>query len=183
MSAGPNRRLLLAALLVASTVAFVIGVSIERSSDDGHDEPAAATVESSESGDEHAGEGREEAVSETEEEGKRESAAEADGNEDESVLGVDVEATPFVVLAAAVSLGLALAVWLRPDWGLMLGLVAAAMLAFAALDAREVVHQLDEDNGGLALLAAVVAALHLAAAAVALLIRRRQAEATRVAPV
>ena len=129
MSAGPNRRLLLAALLVASTVAFVIGVSIERSSDDGHDEPAAATVESSESGDEHAGEGREEAVSETEEEGKRESAAEADGNEDESVLGVDVEATPFVVLAAAVSLGLALAVWLRPDWGLILGLVAAAMLA------------------------------------------------------
>ena len=42
------------------------------------------------------------------------------------------------------------------------------MVVFAALDVREVIHQLDEDNGGLALLAGVVAGLHLAAAAVAL---------------
>jgi hypothetical protein len=46
------------------------------------------------------------------------------------------------------------------------------MVAFAALDVREVFHQIDEDDGGLALLAGVVAALHLVAAGVALLMRR-----------
>jgi hypothetical protein len=45
-------------------------------------------------------------------------------------------------------------------------------VAFAALDVREVFHQADEDDGGLALLAGVVAALHLAAAALALRMRR-----------
>lgn len=49
------------------------------------------------------------------------------------------------------------------------------MAVFAALDVREVIHQLDEDNGGLALLAGAVAGLHLAAAAVAMLIRRAPA--------
>jgi uncharacterized membrane protein len=95
------------------------------------------------------------------------------------VLGVDLEATPFVVLAAAFSLGLALAVWLRPEWRLLLALVAAAMVVFAALDVREVVHQLDEDNGGLAMLAGVVAALHLAAALVALSMGRSPGVAQR----
>jgi hypothetical protein len=79
--------------------------------------------------------------------------------------GVDLEATPFVVIAAAFSLGPAMAVWLRPESRALLGLVAAAMVALAVLDVREVVHQLDEDNGGLAVLAGVVAVLHLAAAA------------------
>ena len=59
-------------------------------------------------------------------------------------------------------------------------LVGLAMVAFAALDVREVIHQLDEDNEGLALLAGVVAALHLGVAAVALVIVRRPAESGRV---
>jgi hypothetical protein len=49
------------------------------------------------------------------------------------------------------------------------------MLAFAALDIREVFHQADIDETGLAVLAAIIAALHLAAAAVA----GRMAIATR----
>ena len=53
------------------------------------------------------------------------------------------------------------------------------MVAFAVLDVREVVHQLDEDNGGLALLAGVVAALHLGAAAVALALARGAAASSR----
>jgi hypothetical protein len=71
------------------------------------------------------------------------------------------------------------AVWLRPESGLLLAIVSAAMVVFAALDVREVVHQIDEDNGGLAVLAAVVAALHFAAAGVALSMGRAAAFAPR----
>jgi hypothetical protein len=46
------------------------------------------------------------------------------------------------------------------------------MLAFAALDVREVVHQVDESKGGLAVLAVVVAVCHLAVAALAALTGR-----------
>jgi hypothetical protein len=51
-----NRRLVLVALLVVSTAAFVAGVSVERASGDSHDEPAAAAESSErvESGEEHA---------------------------------------------------------------------------------------------------------------------------------
>jgi len=62
------------------------------------------------------------------------------------LLGVDLEATPFVVLAAA--LALAVAVWLRPEWALLLGLIAVAMVVFAALDVREVFHQLVDAGRG-----------------------------------
>ncbi len=46
--------------------------------------------------------------------------------------------------------------------------VALAMLAFTALDIRELAHQLHESRAGLAALAATVALLHLLAAAAAL---------------
>jgi hypothetical protein len=55
---------------------------------------------------------------------------------------------------------------------LLLAVVVVVMVAFAALDVREAFRQIDEDDGGLALLVGVVAALHLASAAVALLMRR-----------
>jgi hypothetical protein len=80
-------------------------------------------------------------------------------------LGIDVEATPFVAVAAVASLALAAAGWLSPRRA---ALIAVAMLAFAVLDAAEVFRQADR---GLAILAAVVAALHLAAAAVAAAMR------------
>jgi hypothetical protein len=147
-------RSLLVALLVVSTVAFVVGVSIERSSADTHAEPAPA-ADSGEAGERGA-----------------EHAEEADGGESESFVGVDYEATPFVALAAAFSLALAAAVWLRPRWALLLGAVAVAMVLFGALDAREVVHQLDESKGGLAVLAGVVAACHLLAGVLAVLMGR-----------
>ena len=77
------------------------------------------------------------------------------------------------------SLALAVAVWLRPESRPLLILVAVAMVAFAVLDVREVVHQLDEDNGGLALLAGVVAGLHLGVAAMALALGRASPESDR----
>jgi hypothetical protein len=152
-----RRRTLLVALLVVSTAAFVVGVSIERSSAETHTEPApsAESGEAGEGGAEHA-----------------EAVPEADERESESFFGLDYEATPFVALAAAVSLALAAAVWLRPRWALLLAAVAVAMVLFAGLDVREVVHQLDESNGALAVLAGVVAVCHLAAGALAALLGR-----------
>jgi len=188
--AHPNRqglmqpRVMLVLLLVAATALFVVGVSIEKSSGDTYDEASAAATEQgggAETGDEHAGESGEAAESgraaqsgeagETAE-GHIEPAAGKASEEDETLVGIDLEATGFVALAAAVSLAVALAVWLRPGWALLLAVVVVVMVAFAALDVREVFHQVDEDDGGLALLAGVVAALHLATAAGALLMRR-----------
>ena len=57
----------------------------------------------------------------------------------------------------------------RLTTGLPLPAVALIMLAFAALDIRELSHQLHESRPGLAALAATVALLHLAAAATALM--------------
>jgi hypothetical protein len=156
----------LVALLVIATAAFVIGVSAERSQGETHtDGGSEVRTEGAESG----GEAHAETTA----------GAHADEGKTETFLGVDYEAVPFIVLAAAFSLALAAAVWLRPASVPLLALVVVAMVAFAALDVREVVHQLDEDNGGLALLAGVVAALHLGVAAVALALARRTATSSR----
>ena len=65
---------------------------------------------------------------------------------------------------------------------LLLSAVAGFGLVFAAGDAREVVHQLDESNTGLAALAAILIALHLAVAVLAvLLLRDRRTPATAAA--
>jgi hypothetical protein len=151
------RRTLLVAPLVGSTVAFAVGVSIERASADTPTEPAHA-AESGEAGESSA----EHAAEET---------PQSDEGGSETFLGIDYEAVRFVALAAALSLALAAAAWLRPHWAALLAAIAVAMVAFAALDVREFLHQIDESNGGLAILAAVVAVSHLAAAAVAALMR------------
>ena len=139
-------------LIVLATVGFVVGTTIERNLKEPHAEtPTAARSEGS---------------SESQVEGG-ERAAESGGPETHGEcqpFGVDIEAVPFIVLAALVSLGLAVAVSTRPQSPLVLGVVATAMLLFAALDVREVFHQVDESRTGLAVLAGVVAALHLAAA-------------------
>jgi hypothetical protein len=87
----------------------------------------------------------------------------------EELLGINLESTPFVVLAVLGSLALAGGVWARPDLRLLLLVVALAMLGFAALDVREVFRQVDESNDGLA----AAAALHLAAAGLAFTAERR----------
>jgi hypothetical protein len=90
-----------------------------------------------------------------------------------------------VIAAVLASLALAAAGWLRPQTPALLAAVAIAMLAFAALDIREVAHQLDIDKDGVAVLAGAVAALHLAAAlaaaAMATLARRPHGGAPRQA--
>jgi hypothetical protein len=130
-------RIVLVALVLASTAGFVVGTSIERSS----------------GGEAHAESG-----------GESGEAADRGGE--------SLESTPLVVAAAAFSLALAVAIWLRPAWRRLLLFAALAMVAFAVVDVRELFHQVDERDAGLALVAAVVAGLHLASAAVALLAPR-----------
>jgi hypothetical protein len=154
----------LVALIVAATAAFVVGVALERGRGSGHRERGASEASS------ERGEGRSESGEAQPEEVDVAERGSAEPREELRPLGADVEAWPFVALAAVASLALAAAAFARPRAVALLALVAA-MLAFAALDVREVVHQVDEDAGGLALLAATVAALHLAAAAVAGIMR------------
>jgi hypothetical protein len=172
-------RVVLIALLVVGTAAFVVGVSVERAQGENHAEPATAVEGEREAG--MPAEAGHEDGAESGEAARAEESAGAAADEDkaETFLGIDYEAVPFIVLAAAFSLALAAAVWLRPGSVTVLALVVVAMVAFAVLDAREVVHQLDEDNGGLALLAGVVAALHLGVAAVALALARGAATSSR----
>jgi hypothetical protein len=141
MSAGVT----LVALLVVSTVAFVTGVSIERSEGDSHAESATSIAprESAETGEEHTGEA---AGSEAAQAG--ETAAQNERSERDALFGIDLEAAPFVVLAAGLSLAVAVAVWLRAPWGPLLALVAVAMALFAPLDVRELFHQIDESKTG-----------------------------------
>jgi hypothetical protein len=233
-------RVLLAALIVVSTSAFVVGTTLERSNKHeespehlaaeraapSQPEPTTATTakttperkakrasskttSATKTTDEHAGESaahraaeglppetttatktktaqarkpetsREPSGSHVEGKGGESPAAHAaEGGHSEThaelkPLGIDIEAVPFVALAALVSLGLAVAAWLRPRWVLLLLVIVVTMLAFALLDVREVFHQSDESQTGLAVLAAVIAALHLAAAAVAGLMGRQ----------
>jgi hypothetical protein len=164
------RRWTLVALLVASTALFAVAVIVERSNSDTHTEPTSAHV--GEAGEvpagEHAegGEGHDETT-----------AGDAHTATNEAVLGVNIESTPLIVLAVIFGLALA-ALAAAPFGGLPAVLLAVALiaLAWAALDVREVVHQLDESRTGIALLAIIVAVLHLATAQLAgrIAVRARQ---------
>jgi hypothetical protein len=149
-------RSLLGALVLAATVAFVLGTALERGSGE---TPASQRAESH-------GSGHIEGAARTRAEGGETHTRVGHSGSELRALGVDLEAAPFVALAAAASVGLALAAWRRPSATVVL-VLAAATLAFAALDVREVGHQLAENRIGLAVLASAVAVLHAAAAAVA----------------
>jgi hypothetical protein len=157
-------RIALVSLIITATVTFVVGVAIERSDEADHHDTGA----------EVAREPVEKPPSETAEEpgtehakGERHVESGEEAHTEFRPLGIDVEAWPFVTIAALVSLALAAAGWLRPAAMRVVALIALAMFAFAALDVREVLHQLDVDETGLAVLAGAVAGLHAAAGLVA----------------
>jgi hypothetical protein len=154
-------RWILVALLVASTALFAVGAIAERSSRDTHTEaaePAGAHSEGGQSSD--TGSGETAHVETSAESG----VAHAEG---ERLLGVDVESTPLVILAVVAGLGLAALAASRAALrrGFLFAVVVIG-LAWAALDIREVVHQLDESRTGVAVVAIAVAALHLAVATI-----------------
>ncbi|HEX7298888.1 MAG TPA: hypothetical protein VF257_07755 [Solirubrobacteraceae bacterium] len=191
----------MAGLIVLATIGFVIGTSIERHNSshesaaqlraEGAGSKSAGTGEGSESAATHAAEGETkestEGAAAPKESGEEAHAAEThSGTSTEShkelrPLGVDIEAVPFIVLAALASLALAALGWMRPRWLLGLAAIAVAMIVFGALDVREAFHQSDENQTGLVILAAVIAALHFAAAGVAAVMARRDGPGTPAA--
>jgi hypothetical protein len=164
----PLLRVALVALLVASTALFAVGVVAERSGGETHTERAAPR-EGGEAGKaeapaEHGEAGEAKPAAEHGEAGEATPAAEH--GEGERLLGVDAESTPLVVLATLA--GLTLAALAATPLGLVRGFLLTVVfiaLAWAALDIREVIHQLDESRTGVALIALAVAALHLAVVA------------------
>jgi hypothetical protein len=167
-------RRLLVSLIVLSTVAFAVGAIVDHSSGElaaegsgvqapAHDEGGEAVEGSGEAG-----------------EGGGEVAPASKGSEEPhgeaTLFGTDPESTPLVVLAIVASLLLAAGCWFRPEWRWLLVVTAFAMAAFAVLDLREVIHQLDESDTGLAFVAGAVATLHVAAAVTAVILARRSRE-------
>jgi len=93
-----------------------------------------------------------------------------------TIFGVDTESTGAMIAAVAASVVLVAAVWFIRS-RIMLILVAAFGLVFAAGDIRELIHQLDESHTGIALIAGVLIVLHLGVAALAgLLLTGRTAD-------
>ena len=139
-AAWSRSRAALPLVLLAATALFVLGVALEPHTDEARGEHAE-----SEAG-EHSGSEAGEA------------ATEPPGGE-ERVLGLNLESPLVVGIAVVASVGLALLAWSRPErrWLMAIAVIAAG---FALVDVAEVLHQLDEDRMGLALLAAAVAALH-----------------------
>jgi hypothetical protein len=156
-------RVIAAALLIASAAAFATGAAIERHTAGSETQPSLHHAEADSPGENPAS--AEPAAS------HESPAAHAAEQSSEDLLGINPEATTLVVIAVVVSLLLA-GLILTVGSPLLAAGVTLAMLAFTALDIREVTHQLHESRPGLAALAATVALLHLLVGAAALLTTR-----------
>jgi len=157
-------RKLLVGLIVVATVVFGIAVAFERSDADVHSPGTQPHTEEGSGEETHTDEGGEEEAP---------LGTSGSATDEGTILGVNPEATPIVVLVVVASFALAVAIWLRPGWGWLLLVAAIGMLVFVVLDVREGVHQFSESNTGLGISALVVAALHGAAALIALLLLRQ----------
>jgi|RhiMethySRZTD1v2_1073278.scaffolds.fasta_scaffold220865_2 hypothetical protein len=135
-----------AVLLVAATILFVVGTSIERSQTETGEHQEGTTVERP------AAEG-----------GEQNRSA---GGSDEELFGINPESAGLTAVVAAVSLLLVVLLAVRPGKGLLVTVIVVG-LVFAALDVREVLRQASESNAGLLVLALITGLLHLGAAVVA----------------
>lgn len=144
-------RWLIGALLLAASALFAIGIATEGGR---HDENVGA-VESS---------AHNEATEHNEATVHNEQTEATESGE--TVLGINVESTPLVVLAVLASVVLAVATW-RTDYKAVLLVTALVAAAFAVLDIAEFAHQVRASATTIAVIAAVIAVLHGAAALLA----------------
>lgn len=159
-----NPRTLLVVLILAAAALFVVGVVAESSQASSSVETTGGGVSAAEGGD-HVDQSGSDPAEASEAHAGDEGASELgeSGSEaEEGLFGFDLEALPLVVAAVVFSVALAAAVWIAPNL-IVLTLAAVVMVVFAGLDVREVIHQIGESAGMLAVLAAVVALLHAAA--------------------
>lgn len=157
----PLLRGALVLLLVATGCLFAVGSTIERH----HRHHESAAAKSSEA---NGGTTTGESGGETGSESSKPVTAEHTASPEAGarILGVNTESLALSIIAVVASLLLAAAVWLRPV-RLVLVVVAVFGLLFAAGDGRELAHQLNDSNSGLAAVAALLLVLHLAIAALA----------------
>ena len=139
-------RAALVLLLVGSGLLFAIGSTIERHQHHAEARPSAGSSTEGGTSGESGGEN-----------GSGESAKHVEKGHGEAgakILGVNTESLALMVVAVVASVLLALTVWLGRWPRLVLLGVAGFGLVFAAGDGRELVHQLNESNAGLAAIAA-----------------------------
>ncbi len=151
-------RWLVGTLLIAAAALFALGVATEG---DIHHESGAATHEESSDASEDVEQAAHDESREVAETGER-------------ILGINLESTPLVVAAVAVSFVLAAATW-RRDRRLVLLVTALFAAGFALLDVAEFSHQIRRSAVTIAVIAAVIALLHAVAA---LLAEQRRATGT-----
>ena len=149
-----SARLVLVAALIVGAVLFVVGT---RSEHDHHAETPASSSATP------AAEGSPEG--EAAEHGSPSSAtgaevSESTGENDEKVLGIDLESGGIVAAVVVVSIALAGLVLSRPARVVLLA--AAGFCALAAVaDFIEMTHQIDRSETGLTIVAAAVGIIHL----------------------
>jgi hypothetical protein len=166
-----TRQKLLVGLILASTLAFALGIVLERSvTDKSHTEAATVQATSGTPSETAEGSSSETATQKSSESSEGSSATEPAATHTEAgeqrILGINPESNGPILAAIAVSLALAVAAWRSKARALMLGIVAFGLL-FAAFDIRDVIFQSQQSRWTLVALAVLVAALHLSASAVA----------------
>ncbi|MEO8393390.1 MAG: hypothetical protein ABI700_10405 [Chloroflexota bacterium] len=173
-------------LMIISTLLFVLGVTLERTTETGeaagihnetlplatetaaaplevgeaHVEPTAAVAAHSE-----AGEVGEAHVEPTAAVAVHSEAGESRETHSEAVLGVNLESPALVIAAVVVWVALVLGLW---QFGsrVVIPIILVA-IATAVWDGREVITQLNRANPGIAVLAVVITLLHIAVAVLA----------------
>ncbi len=155
---GQKLPLLVALLLVVSTVLFAVGTAIDHGQRGEHADENALVSQGENGAEPSEANEAGEATGEASGSHADEETAE-EGQHSEEIAGIDPESWPLVVLVIAVSFALAAGVyWRRGRW-----LIAALVfgILFAAADTRELVHQLDESQTTVAAIAGVLIGLHL----------------------
>jgi hypothetical protein len=183
MNGAKTFRIVAAVALVLGAGLFALGVAREHASTDVHQETVTSskvTPSTSPSGEGTSGEGTggETTSGETgggESSGETTTGAgessgstsESDTGSDATLLEIDLEGTPFVIVALVASIALAIGLVVLRSRALLVVTIVIALM-FAIGDVREVFHQLHE-RPGIAALAMIVTLAHLGAAAAAAL--------------
>ena len=158
----------LAVLLVVGAALFAVGVGVEHNGGDQHSEsPATATTVHTEASDTGAEGGSEAGNESTPHIEGSSSEASAHSESSEQILGINTESSGVVAVAVMLSIALAVIVIVRQRRPPFLA-VAAFAGAFAAFDAVEAVHQIDNSRPGIAAIAILLALVHAAAALLAM---------------
>ncbi len=168
MREGGRLRAALVLLLLVSAALFAMGATVERHQ---HTEATPSISQTSAPTEGSSSDSGGEA---------HPAPGETGATSSEDLFGINPEAPWIVVLGVAASVLLALAIWFRDGRSVLIIVIVFGLL-LAALDLREMVHQVNESRTSLIVVSAVLATLHLAAAGIAAALLRQRAPTHAVA--